>query len=628
MNFERLPNELLCAVFDYLHAIDLFHTFYGLNERFNQLLIQFPAHHVDFRGVSRVHCTHFCRQYLPRILPEVHSLYLSNGDSTAGLAEDFIAHGFTLDQFVQLRTLILESISSVTTANQMMFQYTHLSHLTILRLIDCKDAYADGLLNRIWSLSSLKSYTAPFTTIFNEPLIEELTNVSSSIERLALTDTKLKLHAVVHILHHTPELRQLILSMYQGARLATIDTPSQHLISLNLNYSGESTEALIALFRQMPTLRRVKLDIFDLYVSGRELEKTVVTYLPRLEYFQLNMQFQPLRSDNWEEVADKALSTFQSSFWTEEKKWFVRREWSSDEHQYYMRLSTISYSLDEYMVENYDQSKSTLTEHQPPLSSAVRVTNLRCFDCNSNPSRPLTRSFSHVRHIATAISCCDALLALIPQLDQLSSLTFYVAPRDEHNAQFQIILDRAIRLRRLMFYESSYFVMKILGMRSKSLRELLIHEVPSKARAFNREQCVTMATSPLVQQCELLEVATEALDCLVELLNRLPNLHVLKFECSENSDASRLFGSDGTELLDWLGNHFPTVLWHVHKPYDSVLVGGWIRWSTRHLSFSSVFHCCEVQNKKKEKAGKWTDHLWLHHFESLSFFVDDRVSVP
>jgi hypothetical protein len=51
MNFERLPNELLSNVFGHLYAIDLFQSLYDLNERFNQLLIHFPSHHVDFRDV-------------------------------------------------------------------------------------------------------------------------------------------------------------------------------------------------------------------------------------------------------------------------------------------------------------------------------------------------------------------------------------------------------------------------------------------------------------------------------------------------------------------------------------------------------------------------------------------------
>ena len=97
MSFEHLPNELLCGVFGYLHALDLLRAFYGLNERVNQLLIQFPSHHVDFCGASRVHFTQFRQQHLARILPRVYSLNTPDGDSTPGLAEDFLAHGFTLN---------------------------------------------------------------------------------------------------------------------------------------------------------------------------------------------------------------------------------------------------------------------------------------------------------------------------------------------------------------------------------------------------------------------------------------------------------------------------------------------------------------------------------------------------
>ena len=342
MNFEDLPNELHCGLFGYFHSIDLFQAFYGLNERFNQLLIQFPAHHVDFRGVSRVHFTHFCRQYLPRILPEVHSVCLSNGDSTPGLAEDFIAHGFTLDQFVQLRSLTLDSFGRSKLVNEMIFQCMNFSHGMRLRLIALSLYYEDEPLDRIWSLPSLKSYTGCFTTFSDESQIQALTEVSSSIERLALIATTHRLDTLAHILRHTPELRHLTVTIYHEADTEPIAIPRLRLRSLHLSYKSESTEDLIALFRQMPNLRRMKLNTENLSISGREFEKIVVTYLPTLECFQLNMNFRAPPGTNRAEVADEPLSTFQSSFWTEEKKWFVRREWSSDEHQYYMRLSTIS----------------------------------------------------------------------------------------------------------------------------------------------------------------------------------------------------------------------------------------------------------------------------------------------
>lgn len=160
MDFERLPNELLCDAFGYLHAIDLFQAFYGLNERFNQLLIHFPAHHVDFCGVSRVHFTEFCRRHLPRIVSRVHSLYLSNGGSTPGLADDFVEHDFTMDQVVQLHSLTLQSFGKSKLVDEMICQCMHLSHIMRLRLIALSFYYEDEPLDRIWNLPSLKSYTS------------------------------------------------------------------------------------------------------------------------------------------------------------------------------------------------------------------------------------------------------------------------------------------------------------------------------------------------------------------------------------------------------------------------------------------------------------------------------------
>ena len=231
------------------------------------------------------------------------------------------------------------------------------------------------------------------------------------------------------------------------------------------------------------------------------------------------------------------------------------------------------------MVGIYDQSKSTLPEHQPSLSSAVRVKNLHYFDDRSDPSRPWTRPFSHVRHIVTALSCCDGLLASIPMLDQLPSLSIDGLVGESAHAKLQIILDRASRLHQLILKDWKQFGMKLLELNSRTTRELIAYGNDLKHQCFNREQCVTLATFSLGQQCELLDVGLEHSRLRCWTPQSFTQFACIEIRMPRHSDTRRLFGSDGTKLHNWLENHFPNVSWHVQRPYNSVLVDRWIRWS-------------------------------------------------
>lgn len=68
MNFELLANELLLDLFEYLDTNDLFHAFYNLNIRLNELLFTHCQLHgnLNFQSISKNicrinhHVDHYC----------------------------------------------------------------------------------------------------------------------------------------------------------------------------------------------------------------------------------------------------------------------------------------------------------------------------------------------------------------------------------------------------------------------------------------------------------------------------------------------------------------------------------------------------------------------------------------
>lgn len=90
-SFEHLPNELLLDIFDYFPLYDIHHLFYGLNTRFNQLII-----YSCLRGYG-IHSTKENNIFLKYILPsipssQIQTLNLWHNTSYEQLIYDFPAN--------------------------------------------------------------------------------------------------------------------------------------------------------------------------------------------------------------------------------------------------------------------------------------------------------------------------------------------------------------------------------------------------------------------------------------------------------------------------------------------------------------------------------------------------------
>ncbi|CAF4671043.1 unnamed protein product [Rotaria sp. Silwood2] len=160
MSLELLANELLLDLFEYLNACNLLHAFHGLNARFNQLLfIQLQKYYLDFRLISKNNFEYFCQQYLTSINNRVISLHLSDDVETPNLPQLFLSYGYRINQFIHLKLLSIDCISSFDLLNQIISQCHELSYLTHLNIMihnnqDPEENFRD-VINNIWSLSKL-----------------------------------------------------------------------------------------------------------------------------------------------------------------------------------------------------------------------------------------------------------------------------------------------------------------------------------------------------------------------------------------------------------------------------------------------------------------------------------------
>ncbi|CAF4233614.1 unnamed protein product, partial [Adineta steineri] len=116
MNIESLANEILLDQFDYFDGIDLFHTFYGLNTRFNLLICkQYPLHWFRFCGMKKSQFDEICQQHIPRLTNRVYGLSCAEDNWNPGQMDLFFTYIPSFEQFSGLRSLSLQNITSSKT---------------------------------------------------------------------------------------------------------------------------------------------------------------------------------------------------------------------------------------------------------------------------------------------------------------------------------------------------------------------------------------------------------------------------------------------------------------------------------------------------------------------------------
>lgn len=254
----------------------------------------------------------------------------------------------------------------------------------------------------MWDLPSLSSLFTIRCQDHEDLKMKKLTAVSSSIKRLTMDSFVFSFDKLVHILKHTPQLQHLAARLICTSAAASIKILRLGLSSLHLSYDSNSTEALIALFKKMPNLRRLKLDL-SLCLSGDELKRIIVSHLPKLECFDLKMNFNMELPSKRVASANGLLTTFQSPFWPIEKQWLFRCSWSSEKTIDEMTSWTISYPFEIYRVDKHRRSKTMLPENHPSHSSALRVSRL-CLGHNTyTRSLPSVCSFINMGYLGIVL---------------------------------------------------------------------------------------------------------------------------------------------------------------------------------------------------------------------------------
>ncbi|CAF0784776.1 unnamed protein product [Adineta steineri] len=373
MILESLSNELFIELFALFDVVDLFRAFYGLNTRFNSLLIHLRRYRVDFRSIFK---EDFCRTYLPLIINRTIYLRFFDKEDTPYQCAHFQSAGFKFGQFDNIRYLTLENINLSLQFNQYFFSdLCHLHNLTHLKFIHCRmqgifcDFFQD-VIEQIWNLPKLTHCYFDFCfrgiSHFHTP-----TSVSTSLQYLTILGNWWYSNKFVGLLKKTPQLRTFAVSL-QTLQVDEIPSlygflPSFKNLSVKrlILYKVDTQRLMINLFQSLPNVNQLKVEIFSIKLDGNQWEQIIVNYLPQLKIFQMKMNTDLCPStDNQrnEEKIDQFLATYRTPFWIEHDQWFIRCHWGVSMENVRMCVYSLPYKFGDSLIyenELLDKTKST-----------------------------------------------------------------------------------------------------------------------------------------------------------------------------------------------------------------------------------------------------------------------------
>ncbi|CAF3217617.1 unnamed protein product [Rotaria sp. Silwood2] len=316
---------------------------------------------------------------------------------------------------------------------------------------------------------------------------------------------------------------------------------------------------MMNLFQTMLNLRYLTLSTSYILLNGNEWKKILINFLPNLKIFQLKMDFHFPESNNLEDKVDELLDTFQTDFWIQKHRWFVRCDWNPSNAFSQAILYTLPYAFHDFHFINESCSKSTCpNEEDYWCYNQVQI--LQHENSISDNFEYFPIQFPNISHLEIILPFNEKLLSNIPSLDHLISLDVTLLPGDSVYNQLQLLLNRAPRLHLLRFSHVSDLEIILFKIQNTSIRRLDFFTKESMLYSwyFNKEQCIALANSSLGRQCQTLVIDIKHRTNVHDLINNMSNLQSLIFQCKDDKWNHKTSSSTNDELIQWLHGYLPS----------------------------------------------------------------------
>ncbi|CAF1113152.1 unnamed protein product [Adineta steineri] len=328
-SLEILPVEILHRIFDNLDAQTILFSLRNTCRQLYAITKSYERYSLDCQSISKSDFDRLSRLIDAR---NVISLKLSNDDYTFNQIEIFLTQ-FNIHEFSRLRSLILIEIEEEYLEPILENINIHSLISFSLSVKKLEDQYRKKTAELLTSLvTQTNLLKLEVKTIYAR--LEEIVWPNQSTIRHLKIDQLITIDEICQILQSLPNLRILVIGhLYESAshqiNLVRLSAPFRQVISLTVEYMCISIDDLELFLSLMPSLTYLKLISTQTDGHGNRWEQYIQTNLPFLTnfefYFYIQFDYQNNVSDN-----ESIITSYQTPFWINHKKWFVACEYSID----------------------------------------------------------------------------------------------------------------------------------------------------------------------------------------------------------------------------------------------------------------------------------------------------------
>ena len=365
MKFESLPNEVLIQCFEYLGAIELFHSFDYLNWRFFTLIRSISLH-LDLGILNNLKLTQFSIKLSsnPQMKEQITSLILQNSEAIDNIQK--LSPFVSLNELPHVQTLVLSDLDK-RSINQLSSSLPLLPNLRYIS-IDIPFQYGNEIL-RLLSNSTVER-------LLIKKFPRSISLGHSFVSLTHLTISSCDIDGLCQLFTYVPILHYLNIGRLDHYRTSFDQSqlPQDQLIYLERLIVDDlhgNSGILEILARRTPNLKFLALPSYDHLdtVDASRWRELIEKSWPLLEVFRFVCRFRI--SDEAHDIVHN-LRLFQTDFWYDRHNWYIEYVLNEQEAFVY----TIPYVSQKYTI-----TSNTKRYVHPFNSSKVftKVTNLTLY---------------------------------------------------------------------------------------------------------------------------------------------------------------------------------------------------------------------------------------------------------
>ncbi|CAF1517326.1 unnamed protein product [Adineta steineri] len=501
--FDLFPVEIMHMIFDYLSTCDILHGFFNLSSYIDSIIFNSNFSKINFRSILKCDFDLICENINPK---QMISLILSDGIDTPNQSDLFLSLFQVEEFYLSLHCLVLEDINdqSMEIIINHLNQFHNLSSLTIIN-------------NNLSPLSILKSLFCRLIrlNISCEWFFHNLT-LMKELKHLKLFN-QCTLNQFENIIHHTPNLISLNICLERDhiEKIQIINCNLTRLVlnmsssQMNMNYMKDFLSCFPCLI-YFEIECRSDLDLCD----GHEWERFLLEKFFYLKIFYFKFQLRSTVILNTIAIQN-ILQSYSTSYWLNEKQWFIAIEWNQ----------RLIYSIPRFSCESADST------FRPPFHCTISDNSIFYNHINALALWEETRNrFVNVKELWLIDDPSRINLENIIDLNQIQRLIF-VSSKSE--LSIEILINLINKMKNLNFIQFNNIPLSFYEYKQNiPIQQIHSIEILKEFKSFSLIETLNKIF-PQLQRLQIKIQTYEDMEKILKIFSK--SLSIVRFYCDTSN---------------------------------------------------------------------------------------------